>query len=76
MSHFTEDPEALQGVFLPLDGSAGPARRISRQEAFELVRTALEAARVAQPSEQPVSSVRDSHRGARPRRARARRSSH
>jgi hypothetical protein len=76
MSHFTEDPDDLLGVFLPLDGSAGPARRISRQKAFELVRTALDAARAAQPLHSPDNSVRGAHAGALPRRARTRRSSH
>jgi|GEM_PF-6554431 hypothetical protein len=58
MSHFTEDPEELLRVLLPLDGGAGPARRISRQKAFELVRLALDAAREAQPFETPESSIR------------------
>jgi len=75
MSHFTEDPDDLPGVLLPLDGSAGPARRISRQKASELVRSALDAARVAQPLAPPMSSVRGVRRGAVPHRARARRSS-
>lgn len=66
MSHFPEDPDDLQGVFLPLDGGAGPARRISRQKAFELVKRALDAAH----------SVRSAHDEAAPRRARTRRSSH
>jgi hypothetical protein len=75
MSHFTEDLDDLQGVLLPLDGGAGPARRISRQKASELVRTALEAASVTLPSEHPVSHVRSSRGNALPRRARSRRSS-
>lgn len=76
MSHFPEDSEGLLGVLLPLDGSAGPARRISRQRAFELVRRALEAAREAQPSEPRENSVRGAPGEAAPRRARTRRSSH
>lgn len=77
MSHFTEDPDdLLLGVLLPLDGNAGPARRISRQKAFELVRRALEAAHRAQPSKPRENSVRGAHGDEDPHRARTRRSSH
>jgi hypothetical protein len=76
MSQFTEDLDDLLGVLLPLDGSAGPARRISRQKAFELVRRALEAAHRAQPSEPRKNSVRGAHGDATPHSACTRRSSH
>jgi hypothetical protein len=73
MGHFTEDRDESQGLLLPLDGSAGPARRISRQQALEMVRAALEAASMAPPLSQPGAHG-CSLRRKLPRRARLRRS--
>jgi hypothetical protein len=72
MSHCTEDRDGLLGLLLPLDSSAGPARRISRQQALEMVRAALEAASVEPPvSQHPEHEPGPRERGL-PRRARLR----
>ncbi len=73
MRHFTKDRDDLLGLLLPLDGSAGPARRISRQQALEMVRAALEAASTAQPLPQNVLRGRSPRGRGLPRRARFRR---
>ncbi|ADO70806.1 tetratricopeptide repeat protein [Stigmatella aurantiaca] len=55
MSHFKQDDEEPWDLLSPLDDRSGPARRISRQKAADMVRAALDAAEQTPPPSRPVS---------------------
>ncbi|SEU09582.1 tetratricopeptide repeat protein [Stigmatella erecta] len=57
MSPYKEDGEEPFELLTPLDDRSGPARRISRQKAADMVRAALDAT-TAQPSSTPPKPVR------------------
>ncbi|SEK50958.1 Tetratricopeptide repeat-containing protein [Stigmatella aurantiaca] len=57
MSPYNEDGEEPFELLTPLDDRSGPARRISRQKAADMVRAALDAA-ATQPSSAPPKPVR------------------
>ncbi|MDC0714680.1 tetratricopeptide repeat protein [Stigmatella sp. ncwal1] len=55
MSHFKQDDEEPWDLLTPLDDRSGPARRISRQKAADMVRAALDAAEQTPPPSRPAS---------------------